>query len=100
MTEWSVEQTRQWIMKTLYETYIEDEQASARWSETVAATESHPGGAELVQECKQLATSGWITILTQAYGYLFAQLTPDGKRTWETFLSAKRGNPLATLPLS
>ena len=99
MAEWSVEQTREWLMKVLYEKYMDDEQASMRWPTTLAleATETHPGGDAIIQESKQLADYGWIEILTQAYGYLFARLTPAGRETWEAFLVKKENNPAADL---
>jgi len=97
MAEWSVEKTRAWLMEVLYEKHMEDEQAGMRWSETLEATESHPRGDDIVQETKQLASIGWIEILTQAYGYIFARLTPVGCETWEAFLEERKSNPAILL---
>jgi len=99
MAEWSVERTREWMMKTLYEKYVEDERASIRWSATfpLEATASHPHSDDIIRECKQLASFGWIEILTQAYGYVFARLTPAGRKAWETFLEKKGNDQSAVL---
>lgn len=99
MAEWSVDQTREWVVKTLYEKYMEDEQASIRWSAmtSIEATETHPHSEDIVRECKHLADCGWVEILTQAYGYIFAQMAPAGRDAWEAFLGEKESNSSATL---
>ena len=97
MAEWSVEQTREWLMRALYEKYMEDEQASMRWLATLEATESHPHGDDIIRESKQLASYGWVEILTQAYGHIFARMTSIGHETWRAFLEEKENDPAAVL---
>ncbi len=101
MVDWSADETREWLMRSLYEKYMKDEQASMRWSAAsgLEATDSHPHGDDIIRECGQLANLGWIEILTEAYGYLFARMTPEGRVTWETFLGEKESNPSSVLPL-
>jgi hypothetical protein len=97
MANWSTEQTHEWLMRILHEKYVEDEQASMRWPETLEATELHPCGDDIIRESKQLASYGWIEILTQAYGFIFAQMTRVGCETWEAFLGEKENDPAAVL---
>ena len=101
MAEWSVDKTREWVLQTLYEKYEEDAQASIKWSvvSAVEATETHPHGDDIIRECRQLAKAGWVDILTEAYGNLFAQVTPTGRAAWEAFLKEKSANPSAALDL-
>jgi hypothetical protein len=100
MVKWSVDETREWLMRSLYDKYVKDEQASMRWSAAsgLEATDSHPHGEDIIRECGQLADLGWVEILTEAYGYLFARMTPAGQGVWETFLREKESDPSAVLP--
>ena len=97
MAEWSVEQTREWLMRALYEKYMEDEQASMRWLAALEATESHPHGDDILRESRQLASYGWIEILTQAYGHIYVRMTSAGSETWKAFLEEKTNDPAAVL---
>lgn len=101
MPKWSVDRTREWVMKTLYATYVEDEHASLRWSiaSPLEATETHPHGDDIIRQSRRLAGYGWIEILTEAYGCLFVQMTPAGRDVWEAFLKRKEDDPGAFLPM-
>lgn len=99
MADWSVAKTHEWMMKALYDKYMEDEQSSIRWSiaSALEATDIHPHGDDIVRECKRLADRGWVEILTQAYGYIFVRVTDAGRKAYESYIKEKQSDPSAVL---
>jgi|GEM_PF-1890924 len=100
MRDWSVQETREWVLKTLHELYEKDNEASVKWSTAVPleASEVHPHGDAIISQCREMARLGWVEIMTEAYGNLFARMTSPGQQTWEEFLLAKSSDPDAVLP--
>ena len=61
------------------------------------ATEDAPAGSDVVRECKQLQHYRLLDVLSEGLGGIEVRLTPQGRDTWESFLSRRESDPAADL---
>lgn len=91
---WTPEEVRNWILKTLYDIYMDSPTARVSWGieKIPEATDQHPSGRDIYRECEWLK---WKGLLDADFGVtsVFARITPAGREYVEqNLLKASSGS--------
>ena len=79
MSKWSPEETRDYILKTLYDVYMDSPTAHVTWDAFSEATDEHPSGKDIYRECEWLKWKGLIEASFGPTSVSAVRITPAGR---------------------
>jgi len=99
MSERTVDEIREAILENLYKIWMDNTQGAWIFGDKAPNEDWEPDATLAIRECKQMEFYGWVEILSETpqIPYATVRLTPFGRETWETYLTAKEKEPLISL---